>query len=123
MNKSFKIGLFTFVVTLIGFLATSFLIFMNSLIEVPLGIALGGTFFGSLSLISGLMEEKDDKEKTNKFSIIIIILRFLLSIALIVGVALLYYLADIKVFNLFAVVAMYTVNVIITIVIYLINKN
>ena len=122
INKSFLAGIITFGLTLVGFIATIFLFFYDHK-DIPLGILLGGTFFGSMSLIGGFMENKDEKGHTSINTIILIIAKFILNVSLILGVALLYYQADIKIFNLFAVVGAYTVNAIATVVTYLINKD
>ena len=122
LGNSSKIGLLTVVISLIGFIATFFLFFFN-LQDVPLGILLGGLIFGGLSLLAGIMEKKDEIEHSYKFTLIFIIARFAVAIGLIVGVACLYFLVDYKIFNFYAVIGVYTLHTIITMIVYFISKK
>ena len=122
LNNSFKAGIITLILTFIALIATIYLFFID-LKEVPLGILLGGIIFGGISLLGGLAENYDEKNQSTKFSIIIIIAKFFFTVLTLIGAALLYYLADIHLFNIFAIVGAYTVNVIVTIVVYLIYKK
>ena len=122
LNNSYKAAIITFGGTLIGFIATIFLFFIN-LMEVPLGILLGGLIFGGLSLLTGLAETKDEEAKESKRTIIMIITKFVLSLGLIVLIAVLYYKLGFKIINLFAFIGVYTFNTIVTVIIYLVSKK
>lgn len=120
-NNSIKTALATYAITLLALLATIFL-FFQGMMDIPLGILLGGFVCGSINLASGLLEKKDDEEKSTKYSIVFIIIRFVLFLGLTVLIALMYYLWDLKIFNLFAFIGAYTVSIIILIIIHLIYK-
>ena len=122
LNNSYKTAIFTAIGALIGFVATIFCFFIN-LMEVPLGILLGGITFSTISFFTGVAETKDEKNVESKRTIIMIIIKFALSIALIVLLAVLYYKVGFKVFNLFAFIGVYTLNTIVTVIVYLISKK
>lgn len=121
-SKFTKTAVLTYLVTLLGFVATSFL-FTQGHMDIPLGILLGGTIFGSLSLVSHFLDKKDELDQTSRYSIIIIIVRFVILIASIVVIALMYYKFDLKIFNLFSFIGIYTVSIIIMVIVYLTNKE
>ena len=121
-NNSIKTAIITYLITLVGFCSTIFLFFMG-MMDVPLGILLGGGVFGSLALISGLAEKKDEERDTPIYSIILIGLRFLLLVALTIIIALMYYRWNLKIFNVFAFVGAYLTSTIAMIVVYLIFKK
>ena len=120
-NNSIKTAFITYAVTLIATLSTIFL-FFQGLMDIPLGILLGGSLFGTLSLISGFLEKKDEDRKTPIYSIVLIGVRFLLLIAVTIVIAFMYYRWNLPIFNVFAFVGAYTVSIIIMIIVYLIYK-
>lgn len=120
-NNSIKTAFLTYLLTLIATLSTLFL-FFQGLMDIPLGILLGGSIFGTLSLISGLVEKKDEDRKTPIYSIVLIGVRFLLLIAITIVIAFMYYRWNLPIFNVFAFVGAYTVSIIIMIIVYLIYK-
>lgn len=117
LNNSYKVGIITLLTSLLGFLATIFLFFMGYK-DIPLGIILGGCVIGGLNLLSGFLETIDQKNKTIKFSIMMVIIRFVVIVSLSVVLALMYYRWEIKLFNIFAFVGVYTVSAIITGIVY-----
>lgn len=120
-NNSIKTALVTFLLTLVATLSTLFL-FFQGMMDIPLGILLGGGVYGGLSLASGLLEKKDDERKTPIYSIILIGVRFLLLIGLTIIIAFMYYRWNLPIFNVFAFVGTYTVMTIAMVIIYLIYK-
>ena len=120
-NNSIKTALLTYALMLIATLSTIFL-FFQGLMDIPLGILLGGSIFGTLSLISGLVEKKDEDRKTPIYSIVLIGVRFLLLIAITIVIAFMYYRWNLPIFNVFAFVGAYTVSIIVMIIVYLIYK-
>ena len=121
VNNSIKTAFITYAVTLIATLSTIFL-FFQGMMDIPLGILLGGGLFGTLSLVSGFLEKKDEDRKTPIYSIILIGVRFLLLIAITIVIAFMYYRWNLPIFNVFAFVGAYTVSIIIMIIVYLIYK-
>ena len=121
-NNSIKTAIITYAFTLVGFISTIFLFFIE-MMDIPLGILLGGGVFGSLALVSGLVEKKDEERTTPIYSIILIALRFLLLVALTIIIALMYYRWNLKIFNVFAFVGSYLASTIAMIVVYLIFKK
>ena len=120
-NNSIKTAFITYAVTLIATLSTIFL-FFQGMMDIPLGILLGGSLFGTLSLLSGFLEKKDEDRKTPIYSIVLIGVRFLLLIAVTIVIAFMYYRWNLPIFNVFAFVGAYTVSIIIMIIVYLIYK-
>ena len=120
-NNSIKTALLTYALTLIATLSTIFL-FFQGMMDIPLGILLGGSLFGTLSLVSGFLEKKDEDRKTPIYSIVLIGVRFLLLIAITIVIAFMYYRWNLPIFNVFAFVGAYTVSIIIMIIVYLIYK-
>ena len=120
-NNSTKTAFITYAVTLIATLSTIFLFFQD-MMDIPLGILLGGSLFGTLSLISGFLEKKDEDRKTPIYSIVLIGVRFLLLIAITIVIAFMYYRWNLPIFNVFAFVGAYTVSIIVMIIVYLIYK-
>ena len=120
-NNSIKTALVTFLITLVATLSTLFL-FFKGMMDIPLGIMLGGGVYGGLSLASGLLEKKDDERKTPIYSIILIGVRVLLLIGLTIIIAFMYYRWNLPIFNIFAFVGAYTVSIIVMIIVYLIYK-
>ena len=70
--------------------------------EIPLGILLGGSVSSIMYVFFGLLEGR----KISK-TIIFIVLKSILFILFVLGLAILYYKLDIKIFNPFAFMAMY----------------
>ena len=120
-NNSIKTALLTYALTLIATLSTIFL-FFQGMMDIPLGILLGGSLFGTLSLVSGFLEKKDEDRKTPIYSIVLIGVRFLLLIAITIVIAFMYYRWNLPIFNIFAFVGAYTVSIIVMIIVYLIYK-
>ena len=121
VNNSIKTAFITYAVTLIATLSTIFL-FFQGMMDIPLGILLGGGLFGTLSLVSGFLEKKDEDRKTPIYSIVLIGVRFLLLIAITIVIAFMYYRWNLPIFNIFAFVGTYTVSIIVMIIVYLIYK-
>ena len=120
-NNSIKTAFITYAVTLIATLSTIFL-FFQGMMDIPLGILLGGGLFGTLSLVSGFLEKKDEDRKTPIYSIVLIGVRFLLLIAVTIVIAFMYYRWNLPIFNIFAFVGAYTISIIVMIIVYLIYK-
>ena len=121
LDISIQAAIITFAITLIGFLATLFLFFIG-MMDVPLGILLGGFVCGSLSLLTYFFGKKDDYKQSVVYSIISIIIRFVLLIALVIIIAFMNYQWGLTIFNIFSFVGMYTASTIVLAILYSINK-
>lgn len=119
LSNSIKIAILTFLVGLFGFLATCFLISENRLVDIPLGFLFSGTVIGLLNLLTGLFDRVDDKKQIATFTLISIIIRFMVIVAVMVLLALMNYRWGVKVFNLFVFVGIYTLSMVFTIIIFM----
>ena len=122
LNNSLKAGILTILISLLGFLATLFL-FFNGYSDIPLGILLGGFVIGGLNIIAGIVEKKDEQKNSSVASIIMIIVRFIVLIACMIIIALMNYRWDVKIFNLYAFVGVYTVSIITLVITYLTERR
>lgn len=122
LNKSIKIGIVTFVITLLCFAASGFLLTTN-LKDIPLGFLLGGGIISVLDVLQGFAEKKDDAKQSITFSMIVIISKFVVIITLILICALMFYRWNMPYFNIFAIVGIYTASLIVTVIFHLIDKR
>lgn len=100
-NIYYKTSLINAIVTICLFVVATVFFFFN-LMEIPLGILLGGSVSSIMYVFFGLLEGR----KISK-TIIFIVLKSILFILFVLGLAILYYKLDIKIFNPFAFMAMY----------------
>ena len=113
-----KIGILTFLAGLLGFLVTLFLIFMG-MMDVPLGFLLGGVVVGGLNLLTALADKKDSKKDVALFTIVSITARLMVIVAVMVVIAFMYYRWQLRYFNLFSFVGIYTLSIIITAIVFI----
>ena len=99
------------IVSILGFIASSFLIYSESK-DIPLGFLLSGGVIGGLYLIAHLLTSKDDEKSSNVRSIISIIIRFVALVATVILLGFAYYVWDFKYFNVFVFFGVYTFGVI-----------
>lgn len=118
MNLIGKLGvsLFTAIsviaISLVAFSCSSFLI-STPLQDVPFGFLLAGGVIGFCYLLNHLFVKPDTSRGSTTFSLVSIILRFAIQVVVMVLIGLMYYRWNIKLFNIFVYVAIYTVGVII----------
>ena len=112
LNIYFKTVFWTI---LISFGTTILLIplFFFSLMEIPLGIVLGGIIGALYYLAAGFNQREEYRKSALTIDVILLISRFILFAGALVGVALLYYIANIHVFNIFAFVGAYLISLLI----------
>lgn len=121
-SNSFVAAILTFVVTLLAVAVSSFC-FFNGHMDIPLGFLLGGGVMGGLNLLSALAEKADEKRQSTTFSILVITLRLTLLVGIAIIIAFMYYRWNLPIFNLYTFIAMYTMSVICTIIVHLVNKK
>ena len=98
------------IVSLLGFAATGFLI-PSSYQHIPFGFLLSGGIISVIYVISSILERVDVKRGSTTFSIIAIIMRLVVLLTSLALVGLMYYKWNIKLFNIFVFVGMYTAGV------------
>ena len=116
-NIYYKTSLINAIVTICLFVVATVFFFFN-LMEIPLGILLGGSVSSVMYVFFGLLEGR----KISK-TIIFIVLKSILFILFVLGLAILYYKLDIKIFNPFAFMAMYLLPTVLFIFISRKEKN
>lgn len=122
MSRNFlkkDINLTTFVFSLIvvslAYLCLIPLIF-KGLIKIPNGIALGALINAFAYLVMFLIKDKEERELTIKFSVIVSILRFVLLAGAIILFAILEYKLGMGIFNPIAIAGGYMIPLIIQII-------
>ena len=93
-----------------------------SLMEIPQGILLGGSVGIITYLLLGIFNNPEKQKESLVITTIIMIVRFLLIAGILFLVGWLYYVKDMKAFNIFAVIGGYTLTIIINIVLVIREK-
>ena len=93
-----------------------------SLMEVPQGILLGGSVGVITYLLLGLFNNPEKQKQSLVITTIIMIVRFLLIAGTLFLVGWLYYVKDMKAFNIFAVVGGYSLTIIVHRVLVIMEK-
>ncbi len=109
-------------VSLIGFACSCFLI-STDMQDIPFGFLLAGGIIAFIHVFSFLMTLIDKCRGTTVFTIIAMIFRLVVVLASLVVVALMYYKWNIKLFNIFVFVGMYTVGVIVLCITFIFKKD
>ena len=116
LNIYFKTVFWTAVISF-GISVLLIPLFFFSLMEIPLGI-LFGAFIGILYYVAaGINQKNKYEESAMTIDVILIIVRFILFAGALVGLALLYYVADIHIFNIFSFVGSYLLSLLIYILV------
>ena len=118
LNNSIKVAILTYLISIVGFLALLFLLF-NGHKDIPLGVIFAGGVIGTVNLIAGLIENSVKDKDGAIISTIFIGVRTLVILGVMVLIALMYYRWNMPYFNIFAYVAIYTISIIITIIVFL----
>lgn len=106
-----KTSLINLIVTFVLFVTTIPFFFFD-LMEIPLGLILGGILGSLVYLIFSLL-----KNKRISLTVTFIFVKLGVLIALAIGDAFLYYKAGIKVFNLFALLGGYLVSTVVLVIV------
>lgn len=96
-----QITLLAVIMVVVSFLFSSFCFFINQY-DIPLGILLGGISSIIPYALFSIKEDKMSKQRSIKYTIIIIIIMSILHVSVLVLSAVLTYVMHIKLFNLFA---------------------
>ena len=111
LERNLLTSIIVAIVSILGFIASSFLIYSESK-DIPLGFLLSGGVIGGLYLIAHLLTSKDDEKSSNVRSIISIIIRFVVLVATVILLGFAYYVWDFKYFNVFGFFGIDTFGVI-----------
>ena len=111
LERNLLTSIIVAIVSILGFIASSFLIISENK-DIPLGFLLSGGVIGGLYLIAHLLTCKDDEKSSNVRSIISIIIRFVVLVATVILLGFAYYVWDFKYFNVFVFFGVYTFGVI-----------
>ena len=117
MNFFRKLGynLFTafvvLIISLIGFASSAFLI-SSDLEHIPFGFLLSGGIIALIHVVSYLLVKVDEKRGSAVFTIIAMAVRLTIILASMLLIAFMYYRWNIKLFNLFVFVGVYTASII-----------
>ena len=103
LERNLLTSIIVAIVSILGFIASSFLIYSESK-DIPLGFLLSGGVIGGLYLIAHLLTSKDDEKSSNVRSIISIIIRFVVLVATVILLGFAYYVWDFKYFNVFIII-------------------
>ena len=128
MNFIKKLGhnLFTafviLIISIIGFCASAFLI-SSDLQHIPFGFLLAGGIIALLHVASHFLAEMDKRRGTSIFTIIAMSLRLVVLLGTLILVCLMYYRWDIKLFNVFVFVGVYTIGIIALCLSYIFIKD
>ncbi len=87
-------------------------LWINHLPDIPQGLLLGGLYGVLCLLVMFLVTNKENEDKKLVGTIIVIIARLLILAGILLLVGYLYYVKDIKIFNIFAVVGGYLLSTI-----------
>ena len=115
LNIEFQTVVWSIIVTL-GLLLLMIPLFFFSLMEIPLGVALGALIGIITYLALGLVENKSKQKLSIGLTITIIVLRLLVIAGILFLVGWLYYAKEVKIFNIFAVVGGYLMTLVINII-------
>lgn len=122
IERNLRVALLVSLITILAIAASSYC-FVTGFYEVPLGFALGGAIVSALYLLGHFLYLVDVKNGDVKYSIIMIGIRNIILITSIIIFALMYYRWNIKYFNIFAYIGIYTVGALIFIIDHLVIKN
>ena len=115
-------ALIVFNVGVLGFLASCFLISSN-LQDIPFGFLLAGGVIAFIHVVSYFLTLIDKRRGTTTFTIIAVMLRLVFLLVALVFIALMYYRWDIKLFNMFVFVGMYTLGIIVLCLTFIFIKD
>lgn len=82
-------------------------LFFFNMMDIPLGIILGASFGALYYIIAGFNQKDNYDKKALRVDVLLLVLRLILFALILVGLSLLYYLADIKIFNVFSYTGAY----------------
>ena len=122
LSGSVKIALLMYALAVLSF-ALLIPFFFFQMMDIPLGAFLGGTISGTMYLLSSLAEASDAKKGNATLTIMMQGMRFIVVAGVMVVISLMYFKWDMKIFNPFAYIALYTVSVVVNVIVMLRERN
>ena len=110
------------IIAIIGFASSAFLI-SSDLKHIPLGFLLSGGIIAFIHVISHFLVKIDVKRGSATFTIVSIILRLTVFVASLLLIGLMYYRWDMKYFNIFVFVGVYTASMIAFCLSFILSKE
>ena len=105
-------ALVVLIISIIGFACSSFLV-NTELKHIPYGFLFSGGVIALIYVISHLLNYIDKRNGTTVFTILSMGVRLILTLTTLLLICFMYYKWDIKLFNVFVFVGMYTVGIIV----------
>ncbi len=109
-------------VGVLGFLASCFLI-STDLQDIPFGFLLAGGVLGAVHALSFGLNEIDRRRGAATFTIMAMFLRMMILLITLILIALMNYRWNIKLFNMFVFVGMYTLGIIVLSLTFIFDKD
>lgn len=109
-------------VGVLGFLASCFLI-SSDLQDIPFGFLLAGGVLGAVHALSFGLNEIDRRRGAATFTIMAMFLRMMILLITLILIALMNYRWNIKLFNMFVFVGMYTLGIIVLSLTFIFDKD
>ena len=122
IERNLRVALVVSTITLLAIISSIYCIVIG-FYEVPLGFALGGVVVSGLYLLGHFLYLLDVRNGSAKYSILMISIRNFVLIGVVILLAFLYYYWNIKLFNLFAFIGIYTVGVLAFVLDHVFYKN
>ena len=116
LNTEFKTVVWSSIVT-ISLVILLVPCFFFSLMEIPQGIALGGSLGILIYLILGIFDNPDNHKKSMIFTVIMLFVKFVVITGVLFLVGWLYYQVGFKAFNIFAVAGGYFIPMVANIIV------
>lgn len=121
LDKNLLTAISVFSISVIGFLASSFLV-LGEYRNIPLGFLFSGAVIGGLYLLTFFLGKKDIENGSSTLSIISIIIRLFLIIGILILLGFMNYRWSVNLFNLFVFIGIYSFGVITFVLSHLLNK-
>ena len=112
LGHNLSTALIILVIALIGFASSAFLI-STDLRHIPFGFLLSGGILAVIHVLSHLLVKLDERRGSSIFTIISMILRLVIILTSLLLICFMYYRWDIKLFNVFVFVGMYTLGIVV----------
>ena len=122
LDNNLLTGIITLTLSLVIFACTSFLV-LTPYKDIPFGFLLSGGIVSIVYVASSFLTRLDEGKQSSVGSLISIIVRFVIFVASVILLAFMYYRWDIKLFNIFTFIGVYTFSTLTFVLLFVIRKN